>query len=182
MKTSRPIERGWAELDPQWPETLRHQRRHGRHDDGHGPHARARATARPKRKSPPSSSRRICRALKWCATIAASVAFAAPGRRSCASPTWSFLAIAFSARSAAGCEVALSVLDYGRCTLSAGCVGGAKRCLEMAVERARNTRAVRPAHRQVSAHPEEDRPHGRADLRHGCRDLPVGRTRRPARP
>lgn len=36
-----------------------------------------------------------------------------------------------------GLKVALSVLDYGRCTLSAGCVGGAKRCLELAVERAR---------------------------------------------
>ena len=36
-----------------------------------------------------------------------------------------------------GLKVALSVLDYGRCTLSAGCVGGAKRALEMAVEHAR---------------------------------------------
>src|SRR4029453_6355416 len=36
-----------------------------------------------------------------------------------------------------GLKVALSVLDYGRCTLSAGCVGGAKRALELAVERAR---------------------------------------------
>ena len=26
------------------------------------------------------------------------------------------------------------MLDYGRCTLSAGCVGGAKRALELAVE------------------------------------------------
>jgi alkylation response protein AidB-like acyl-CoA dehydrogenase len=34
-----------------------------------------------------------------------------------------------------GLKVALSVLDYGRCTLSAGCVGGAKRALELAVER-----------------------------------------------
>jgi alkylation response protein AidB-like acyl-CoA dehydrogenase len=36
-----------------------------------------------------------------------------------------------------GLKVALSVLDYGRCTLSAGCVGGAKRALELSVERAR---------------------------------------------
>lgn len=36
-----------------------------------------------------------------------------------------------------GLKVALSVLDYGRCTLSAGCVGGAKQALAMAVERAR---------------------------------------------
>jgi len=36
-----------------------------------------------------------------------------------------------------GLKVALSVLDFGRCTLSAGCVGGAKKALAMAVERAR---------------------------------------------
>jgi alkylation response protein AidB-like acyl-CoA dehydrogenase len=36
-----------------------------------------------------------------------------------------------------GLKVALSVLDFGRCTLSAGCVGGAKKALSMAVERAR---------------------------------------------
>jgi alkylation response protein AidB-like acyl-CoA dehydrogenase len=36
-----------------------------------------------------------------------------------------------------GLRVALSVLDYGRCTLSAGCVGGAKKALDLAVERAR---------------------------------------------
>src|SRR3954469_1979874 len=36
-----------------------------------------------------------------------------------------------------GLKVALSVLDYGRCTLSAGCVGGAKKALELSVERAR---------------------------------------------
>ena len=36
-----------------------------------------------------------------------------------------------------GLKVALSVLDYGRCTLSAGCVGGAKRALELSVEHAR---------------------------------------------
>jgi acyl-CoA dehydrogenase family protein 9 len=36
-----------------------------------------------------------------------------------------------------GLKVALGVLNYGRCTLSAGCVGGAKLALEMAVERAR---------------------------------------------
>ena len=36
-----------------------------------------------------------------------------------------------------GLKVALSVLDYGRCTLSAGCVGGAKRALELAIERVR---------------------------------------------
>jgi acyl-CoA dehydrogenase family protein 9 len=39
-----------------------------------------------------------------------------------------------------GLRVALSVLNYGRCTLSAGCVGGAKQCLEMAVQRARTRR------------------------------------------
>ena len=32
-----------------------------------------------------------------------------------------------------GLKVALSVLDYGRCTLSAGCVGGAKRALELSI-------------------------------------------------
>jgi alkylation response protein AidB-like acyl-CoA dehydrogenase len=39
-----------------------------------------------------------------------------------------------------GLKVALSVLDYGRCTLSAGCVGGAKIALEAAVKHARNRR------------------------------------------
>ncbi|HEX4792809.1 MAG TPA: acyl-CoA dehydrogenase family protein [Humisphaera sp.] len=39
-----------------------------------------------------------------------------------------------------GLKVAFSVLDYGRCTLSAGCVGGAKQALEMAIDRARNRR------------------------------------------
>lgn len=33
-----------------------------------------------------------------------------------------------------GLKVALGVLDYGRCTLSAGCVGGAKLALKLAVE------------------------------------------------
>src|SRR4051812_5505978 len=37
-----------------------------------------------------------------------------------------------------GLKVALSVLDYGRCTLSAGCVGGAKRALELSVQKARS--------------------------------------------
>jgi acyl-CoA dehydrogenase family member 9 len=37
-----------------------------------------------------------------------------------------------------GLKVALSVLGYGRCTLSAGCVGGAKRALAMCIERARS--------------------------------------------
>jgi alkylation response protein AidB-like acyl-CoA dehydrogenase len=36
-----------------------------------------------------------------------------------------------------GLKVALSVLDFGRCTLSAGCLGGARKALEMAIERAR---------------------------------------------
>jgi acyl-CoA dehydrogenase family protein 9 len=36
-----------------------------------------------------------------------------------------------------GLKVALSVLDYGRCTLSAGCVGGAKRLLERCIDRVR---------------------------------------------
>jgi alkylation response protein AidB-like acyl-CoA dehydrogenase len=36
-----------------------------------------------------------------------------------------------------GLKVALSVLNYGRCTLSAGCAGGAKKALEMCVERVR---------------------------------------------
>lgn len=39
-----------------------------------------------------------------------------------------------------GLKVALSVLDYGRCTLCAGCVAGGKRALEMSVERARARR------------------------------------------
>ena len=39
-----------------------------------------------------------------------------------------------------GLKVALNVLDYGRCTLSAGCVGGAKKALELTIERARNRR------------------------------------------
>src|SRR6185503_1052430 len=36
-----------------------------------------------------------------------------------------------------GLKVALSVLNYGRCTLSAGCAGGAKKALEMCIERVR---------------------------------------------
>ena len=36
-----------------------------------------------------------------------------------------------------GLKVALSCLDFGRCTLSAGCLGGAKVALKMAVEHAR---------------------------------------------
>src|SRR5439155_828229 len=36
-----------------------------------------------------------------------------------------------------GLKVALSVLDYGRCTLSAGCVGGAKQLLQRCVDRVR---------------------------------------------
>jgi alkylation response protein AidB-like acyl-CoA dehydrogenase len=35
-----------------------------------------------------------------------------------------------------GLKVALGVLDYGRCTLSGGCVGGAKKAMEFAVKRA----------------------------------------------
>ncbi len=35
-----------------------------------------------------------------------------------------------------GLKVALGVLNYGRCTLSAGCVGGAKRALELTIQRA----------------------------------------------
>lgn len=35
-----------------------------------------------------------------------------------------------------GLKVALGTLDYGRCTLSAGCVGGAKRALELSIQRA----------------------------------------------
>src|SRR5205823_12472355 len=41
-----------------------------------------------------------------------------------------------------GLKVALSVLDYGRCTLSAGCVGGAKRALEVGVARAGSRRQL----------------------------------------
>ncbi|MBH05709.1 MAG: acyl-CoA dehydrogenase [Phycisphaeraceae bacterium] len=37
-----------------------------------------------------------------------------------------------------GLKVALTVLDYGRCTLSAGCIGGAKVALEMSVRHAQN--------------------------------------------
>src|SRR5687767_3394184 len=39
-----------------------------------------------------------------------------------------------------GLKVALSVLDYGRCTLSAGCVGGAKKALELSIEHAKRRR------------------------------------------
>ena len=39
-----------------------------------------------------------------------------------------------------GLKVALGVLNYGRCTLSAGCVGGAKRALELTVQRAMTRR------------------------------------------
>lgn len=39
-----------------------------------------------------------------------------------------------------GLKVALSVLDFGRCTLSAGCVGGAKRALELSVEHVKRRR------------------------------------------
>jgi len=39
-----------------------------------------------------------------------------------------------------GLKVALGVLDYGRCTLSAGCVGAARKALELCIERARNRR------------------------------------------
>lgn len=39
-----------------------------------------------------------------------------------------------------GLKVALHVLDFGRCTLSAGCVGGAKLAMEMSIDRARNRR------------------------------------------
>ena len=37
-----------------------------------------------------------------------------------------------------GLRVALGVLDFGRCTLSAGCVGGAKRALELSIDRAKS--------------------------------------------
>jgi alkylation response protein AidB-like acyl-CoA dehydrogenase len=37
-----------------------------------------------------------------------------------------------------GLKVALGVLNYGRCTLSAGCVGGAKRATELAIDHVRN--------------------------------------------
>ncbi|HSU65280.1 MAG TPA: acyl-CoA dehydrogenase family protein, partial [Tepidisphaeraceae bacterium] len=39
-----------------------------------------------------------------------------------------------------GLRVALSVLDFGRCTLSAGCVGGAKRATELAVAHVKRRR------------------------------------------
>lgn len=39
-----------------------------------------------------------------------------------------------------GLKVALGVLNYGRCTLSAGCVGGGKRALELMVQRAATRR------------------------------------------
>lgn len=39
-----------------------------------------------------------------------------------------------------GLRVALSVLDFGRCTLSAGCVGGAKKALRLAVEHVKQRR------------------------------------------
>ena len=73
-----------------------------------------------------------------------------------------------------GLKVALSVLDYGRCTLSAGCVGGAKKALELAVEQRAHAQAVRPHDRRVSPGQGEDRAHGRDDLRDGCADVPRG--------
>jgi len=39
-----------------------------------------------------------------------------------------------------GLKVALNVLNYGRCTLSAGCIGGAKVALQKSIERARSRR------------------------------------------
>ncbi len=39
-----------------------------------------------------------------------------------------------------GLKVALTVLDYGRCTLSAGCLGGAKVALDLSVEHVLNRR------------------------------------------
>lgn len=39
-----------------------------------------------------------------------------------------------------GLKVALSCLDFGRCTLSAGCLGGAKAVLESSIEHARSRR------------------------------------------
>ena len=39
-----------------------------------------------------------------------------------------------------GLKVALGVLNYGRCTLSAGCVGGGKRALELMIQRATTRR------------------------------------------
>jgi len=39
-----------------------------------------------------------------------------------------------------GLRVALTVLDYGRCTLSAGCVGGAKVTLEKSIEHVKHRR------------------------------------------
>lgn len=39
-----------------------------------------------------------------------------------------------------GLKVALTVLNYGRCTLSAGCMGGAKRAMELAVEHVKRRR------------------------------------------
>jgi len=43
-------------------------------------------------------------------------------------------------KSGKGLKVALGVLNYGRCTLSAGCVGGGKRALELMIERATTRR------------------------------------------
>jgi alkylation response protein AidB-like acyl-CoA dehydrogenase len=37
-----------------------------------------------------------------------------------------------------GLKVALGTLDYGRCTLCAGCLGGARKALEMSIDRARH--------------------------------------------
>ncbi len=39
-----------------------------------------------------------------------------------------------------GLKVAFSVLNFGRCTLSAGCVGGAKQALEMSIDRVKSRR------------------------------------------
>ena len=37
-----------------------------------------------------------------------------------------------------GLKVALGTLDYGRCTLCAGCLGGARKAMEMAITRAKS--------------------------------------------
>ncbi len=59
-----------------------------------------------------------------------------------------------------GLRVALSVLDYGRCTLSAGCVGGREEGPRHDHQPRKAAPSVRPPNRRVWPGKAEDRPHG----------------------
>ena len=79
-----------------------------------------------------------------------------------------------------GLKVALGVLDYGRCTLSAGCVGGAKLALELSMRAGHDRAPVRPAAiGEFHLVKEKIAPHGRDHLRDGGADVS---RRRPGRP